>query len=118
MDWGGGGGGGGDEGGESTVVDSALTAGNGAMGGDGDATAVVAVSSGLDVTSGFELRSPAGQAREGDGEEGPKLASPRWGKMAHCPGECDGGWRVLSGSQKWGTSRLGKDPRFRGPGFQ
>lgn len=48
--WGGGGGGGGDEGGESTVVDSAMTAGNGAMGGDGDATAVVAVSSGLDVT--------------------------------------------------------------------
>ena len=48
--WGGGGGGGGDEGGESTVVDSAMTAGNGAMGGDGDAAAVVAVSSGLDVT--------------------------------------------------------------------
>lgn len=47
---GGGGGGGGDEGGESTVVDSAMTAGNGAMGGDRDATAVVAVSSGLDVT--------------------------------------------------------------------
>lgn len=68
--------------------------------------------------SGFELRSPTGQAWEGDGEEGPKLASPRWGKMTHWPGECDGGWRVLSGGQKWGTSRLGKDLRFRGPGFQ
>ena len=67
---------------------------------------------------GLELRSPAGQVREGDGEEGRKLASPRCGKMTHWPGECDGGWRVLSGSQKWGTSRLGKDPRFRGPGFQ
>lgn len=31
--------------------------------------------------SGFELRSPKGQAREGDGEEGPKLASPRRGKI-------------------------------------
>lgn len=48
--WGGGGGGGGDEGGESTVVDSAMTAGNGTTGGDGDATAVAVVSSGLDVT--------------------------------------------------------------------
>lgn len=48
--WGGGGGGGGDEGGESTVVDSAMTAGNGTMGGGGEATAVAAVSSGLEVT--------------------------------------------------------------------
>lgn len=46
---GGGGGGGGDEGGESTVVDSAMTAGNGTMGG-GAITAVVVGSSGLDVT--------------------------------------------------------------------
>lgn len=45
--WGGGGGGGGDEGGESTVVDSAKTAGT--MGG-GDANAVDVASSGLDVT--------------------------------------------------------------------
>lgn len=37
--------------------------------------------------SGFELRSPTGQAWEGDEEEGPKLASPRWGKMTHWPGE-------------------------------
>lgn len=48
--WGGGGGGGGDKGGESTVVDSAMTAGNGTMGGGGDATAVRVVGSGLDVT--------------------------------------------------------------------
>lgn len=47
--WGGGGGGGGDEGGESTVVDSAMTAGNGIMQGE-DATVVVVVSNGLDVT--------------------------------------------------------------------
>lgn len=46
---GGGGGGGGDEGGESTVVDSAMTAGNGTIGG-GDVTAAVVASSGLDVT--------------------------------------------------------------------
>lgn len=48
--WGGGGGGGGDEGGESTVVDSAMTAGNCTVGGDGDAAAEVVASSGLDVT--------------------------------------------------------------------
>lgn len=48
--WGGGGGGGGDEGGESTVVDSAMTAGEGTMGGGGDVTAGLVVSRGLDVT--------------------------------------------------------------------
>ena len=44
---------------------------------------------------GFELRSPAGQAREWDGEEGPKLASPRWGKID-----------VVAWSVWWGMARV------------
>ena len=66
---------------------------------------------------GFELSSLTGQARVGDGEEGPRLAS-KMGRARHVDLECVMGRTLVSGGEKWGPRRLREGPRFPGPGFQ